>query len=92
MAESVAAAVAHRLRPGGRAMICNAIRDQAMFDAMIANMRGQGLRVAVHGIEPSQEDGGIAPHDQPYEGGFVFVCAEHEAYPANDWHRSDLFG
>lgn len=91
MAESVAAAIAHRLRPGGRAMVCNAVRDQSMFDALIANMRGHGLRVAVQQIEPRQEDGGIAPHDQPYEGGFVFVCADHETSPAQDWHRNDLF-
>ena len=91
MAESVAAAVAHRLRPGGRALICNAVRDQAMFDRLIENMRKQGLRVGVNSIEPVQEDGGVAPHDQPYEGGFVLVAAEHEDAPAKDWHRDDLF-
>ena len=91
MAESVAAAVAHRLRPGGRALICNAVRDQAMFDTLIENMRKQGLRVGVNRIEPRQEDGGVAPHDQPYEGGFVLVAAEHEDAPASDWHRDELF-
>lgn len=91
MAESVAAAVAHRLRPGGRALICNAVRDQKMFDALIANMRLQGLRVGVIQIEPRQEDGGVAPHDQPYEGGFVLVAVEHAAAPGSDWHRDDLF-
>jgi predicted nicotinamide N-methyase len=91
MAESVAAAVAHRLKPGGRALICNAVRDQKMFDTLIENMRKQGLRVGVNQIKPRQEDGGVAPHDQPYEGGFVLVAAEHENAPAKDWHRDDLF-
>ncbi|KAG7675269.1 hypothetical protein Ndes2437B_g00460 [Nannochloris sp. 'desiccata'] len=91
MAESVAAAVAHRLRPGGRALICNAVRDQAMFDSLIENMRKHGLRVGVNHIQPKQEDGGVAPHDQPYEGGFVLVAADHEDAPATDWHRDDLF-
>jgi hypothetical protein len=54
-------------------------------------MRKQGLRVGVNRIEPRQEDGGVAPHDQPYEGGFVLVAAEHEDAPASDWHRDDLF-
>jgi len=91
MAESVAAAVAHRLRPGGRVLICNAVRDQAMFDTLVENMKKQGLRVGVNHIQPRQEDGGFAPHDQPYEGGFVLVAGEHEDAPANDWHRDDLF-
>lgn len=91
MAESVAAAVAHRVRPGGRVLICNAVRDQAMFDSLIKNMRKQGLRVGVSHIQPRQEDGGVAPHDHPYEGGFVLVAAEHEDAPATDWHRDDLF-
>ncbi len=91
MAESVAAAVAHRLRSGGRALICNAVRDQAMFDCLVENMKKHGLRVGVNHIQPRQEDGGVAPHSQPYEGGFVLVAAEHVDSPAKHWHRDDLF-
>ena len=91
MTESVAAAIAHRLKPGGKGLVCNAVRDQKMFDAMVDQLKRRGLRVGVNRIEPLQEDGGVAPHDQPYEGGFVLVAVEHERAPADDWHRDDLF-
>lgn len=73
MAESVAAVIAHRLRPDGVALLCCAVRDQAMFDALIGNMGGLGLDVKVEAIHPRAEDNGVVSSEQEYEGGYVMV-------------------
>lgn len=73
MAESVAATIAHRLKPCGLAIICNAVRDQAMFDAMVQNLRGWGLEVELTAVQPRVEDGGLVSSEQEYEGGYVMV-------------------
>lgn len=91
MAETVAATICHRLKPGGLALVCNAIRDQAMFDEMIRNMRRFGLHVGITPIQPQLNDAGICHYDQEYEGGFVLVACEHSSYPASSWYRNDLF-
>lgn len=92
MAESLAAAVAHRLKWGGIGLLCGAVRDQAMFDALVENLEKRGLRVGVNHIEPSEEDMGVVSENR-YEGGFVLVAIEHREHPAGDgWHRDDLFG
>lgn len=90
MAETVAATISHRLKPGGLALVCNAIRDQAMFDEMIRNMKRFGLRVGVTPVGPRLNDAGMCQYDQEYEGGFVLVACEHSSYPAS-WYRNDLF-
>lgn len=90
MTESLAAAMAHRLKPGGLGLLCNAVRDQAMFDALVVQLRRRGLRVGLTSVQPKFEDGGVAPHDQEYEGGFLLIAMEHVEAPAT-WHREGLF-
>ena len=91
MTETVAATICHRLKPGGLALVCNAIRDQDMFDEMIRNMKRFGLHVGITPIQPELNDASICHYDQEYEGGFVLVACEHSSYPASSWYRNDLF-
>lgn len=74
MTKSLPAVLHHRLSPGGTAFICNAIRDQEMFDSLVDTMQSHGLHVEVNPIDPSNEE---AQHafckGQQYEGGYVWV-------------------
>lgn len=81
MVYSLSAAIKHRLRPGGRAYICNAVRDQAMFDALVECIESRDLRVQVDQIPPEsvhhKEDSSTFCRDQDYEGGYVWVEITH---------------
>ncbi|GAB4823863.1 hypothetical protein N2152v2_010909 [Parachlorella kessleri] len=91
MVEMVACVLKHRLAPGGRALLCCAVREQAMFDAFAARLQELGLRLGITQVLPKMDDGGILGRERDYEGGFVMMAAEHAASPATDWHRDDLF-
>jgi hypothetical protein len=90
MAEFVPAVLAHRLAPGGRALMFMAVRDLAMYEAMVGAMRLRGLRVGARPFHPHAADGGLAGREADYEGGYRMLGIEHEDAPAPDWHR-DLF-
>ena len=78
MARSFPAAVHHRLRPGGVAIVCCAVRDQAMFDDMIQNMIELRFRVELYEISPLAEDGGTLSMQHEYEGGYRLIVAEDD--------------
>jgi SAM-dependent methyltransferase len=87
MAASVAAALLRHLRPGGRALLCCAVRDAAMFDGLLANMRALGLRVGCMGVDPDPGDDGLLGSGRDYEGGFRLIGVERAEAPAVGWHR-----
>jgi hypothetical protein len=91
-ARLVAAAIKHRLAEGGRALLCCAVRDQAVFDAFRDTCCRWGLRYRNLRVQPqSDEDlGGIAGRERDYEGGYLLMAIDHAASPAQDWHRDDL--
>jgi predicted nicotinamide N-methyase len=78
MTKSLPAVLQQRLRPGGKAFICNAVRDQLMFDALIKNIRDkEGLEVEVASIDTQAEQvKDLFCKGQDYEGGFVWVTVE----------------
>ncbi|KAI8111253.1 hypothetical protein M9434_004825 [Picochlorum sp. BPE23] len=71
MVQSLSATLQHRLRPDGTAYICNAVRDQAMFDAFIDSMRSRHLDVSVSHLdtETTHEQESFC-REQEYEGGY----------------------
>ena len=83
MVYSLSAAIKHRLKPGGRAYICNAVRDQAMFDALVECIESRDLVVQVDQIPPEsihhREDSSTFCRDQDYEGGYVWVEITHSS-------------
>jgi hypothetical protein len=91
-ARLVAAAVKHRLQPGGRALLCCAVRDQAVFDAFRDSCRGWGLRYRAVRVQPrdDRDRGGIVGRERDYEGGHLLMALDHAAAPAQDWHRHDF--
>ena len=77
MVNSLSSCIKQRLAPGGTAYICNAIRDQEMFDALVECIRSKDLRVDVERLEvETTRDEGWCQEDS-YEGGFVFVTVRH---------------
>lgn len=77
MVNSLASCIKQRLEPGGTAYICNAVRDQAMFDALVECVRSKDLVVTVEALDvKSTRDEGWCQEDT-YEGGFVFVTITH---------------
>jgi len=91
-ARLVAAAIRHRLQAGGRALLCCAVRDQAVFDAFRDTCSRWGLRYRAVRVEPQSSDelGGIAGRERDYEGGYLLMAVDHAAAPAQDWHRDDF--
>lgn len=90
-AQLVAAAIRHRLAHGGRALLCCAVRDQAVFDMFRDSCRRWGLRYRVLRVAPNAEDlGGIRGRERDYEGGFLLMAVDHADAPAADWHRDDF--
>lgn len=86
MVYSLSAAIKHRLKPGGRAYICNAVRDQAMFDALIECIESRNLVVqciekipvdVVYHNNHNSRDSSTFCRDQNYEGGYVWVEITH---------------
>jgi hypothetical protein len=77
MVNSLSSCIKQRLEPGGTAYICNAVRDQAMFDALVECVRSKDLLVTVEALDvKSTRDEGWCQEDT-YEGGFVFVTITH---------------
>jgi hypothetical protein len=90
-AQLVAAAIKHRLARGGRALLCCAVRDQAVFDMFRDSCRRWGLRYRALKVQPGVEDlGGIRGRERDYEGGFLLMAVDHADAPADDWHRDDF--
>ncbi|KAK9833379.1 hypothetical protein WJX81_000333 [Elliptochloris bilobata] len=89
-AKLVAAVVARRLEPGGRALIAVAVRDRALLVAFLAAAAAQGLRKGLWRA-PRREGEESPRRGEDYEGGLVLVAAEHEAHPAAAWHRLNAF-
>ena len=83
MVQSLSATIKHRLKMGGTAYICNAVRDQEMFDALVECIRGRDLLVQVDQIdnnlleEQQAKDPSSFCRDQDYEGGYVLVVIKH---------------
>jgi hypothetical protein len=90
-AQLVAAAIKHRLARGGRALLCCAVRDQAVFDMFRDSCRRWGLRYRALKVQPGVKDlGGIRGRERDYEGGFLLMAVDHADAPADDWHRDDF--
>ena len=89
-ARLVAAVLAHRLAPGGRALLCSAVRFKEVFAAFEAACAARGLRHRSARVAPRPEDcdGGILRDD--YDGGFVMLAVDRADAPAADWHRGDF--
>lgn len=78
MVQSLSATLKHRLRPDGTAYICNAVRDQAMFDAFVESMRSRDLDVCVTHLDTEITDEHESfCRDMIYEGGYVWVVIRH---------------
>ncbi len=68
------AVLKHRLKaPGGKAMLCCAVREQAMFEAFILALNTVGMNVDTAVIEPLKVDSDLLKVRQSYEGGFKVV-------------------
>lgn len=91
MVKQVPAVIKQRLLPHGSALLCCAVREQAMFDAFVAATAVLGLRVGISSVSPCADDAGLLDIKQDYEGGYVLLAVEHAQAPADDWHRADLF-
>lgn len=90
-AKLVAAAIKHRLAPGGRALLCCAVRDKKVFHTFRDSCRCWDLRYRALRVQPEAKDlGGIQGREQDYEGGFLLMAVDHAAAPAVDWHRDDF--
>ena len=73
MVNSLSSCIKERLAPNGTAYICNAVRDQEMFDALIECIRSKDLAVEIDALDVvTTNDEGWCQEDA-YEGGFVFV-------------------
>ena len=73
MVNSLSSCIKERLAPDGTAYICNAVRDQEMFDALIDCIRNKDLVVEVDALVavPINDEGWC--QEDAYEGGFAFV-------------------
>ncbi len=89
-AELVAAVIAHHLAPHGKALLCCAVRQAAVFAAFARYCSLRGLRCRSRAIAaPDGAQRGLLAHADAYEGGFVLIAVDHAAAPAADWHRDD---
>jgi predicted nicotinamide N-methyase len=82
MVKSLSSCIKQRLAPGGTAYICNAIRDQAMFDALVDCIRDKDLVVDVQSLDVERDapnEDGRWCQDDAYEGGFVFLTISHRS-------------
>lgn len=77
MVNSLSSCIKQHLAADGTAYICNAVRDQEMFDALIECIRSKDLLVQVNSLDvvPSKDEGWC--QEDSYEGGFVFVTIKH---------------
>ncbi|KAL3155850.1 hypothetical protein ABBQ32_012859 [Trebouxia sp. C0010 RCD-2024] len=85
----VAAVLRHRLTMNGQAIICCAVRDQAIFDQFSQQLEAQNMQVKTVTVEPQAEDHGIIGKQHDYEGGFVLMAVKHTASVIR-WHGTVL--
>ena len=80
MVNSLSSCIRERLAPGGIAYICNAVRDQEMFDALIECIRSKDLVVEVDALDvvPTNDEGWC---QDAYEGGFVWCRVMRPTVP-----------
>ena len=72
----VASALAHRLEPGGRALLCCAVRYPAGFSPFSSHSRPLGLLVRSPSVRPSAHDaGGLTGGTPPYALGSLPLAA-----------------
>jgi predicted nicotinamide N-methyase len=93
MARSVPAVLAHRLAPGGRALVCCAVRDAPLFAIFLEQLAARGLRFAAEPVVPAPGEAGLGPGSTgAYEGGWQLVAAERAEAPApaGGWPRAGL--
>jgi hypothetical protein len=85
----VAAVLAHRLAPAGRALLCSAVRFTEVFATFARACAARGLRHRVLRVAPETGDfeGGILRDD--YDGGYVMIAVDWAAAPG-EWHRDDF--
>jgi hypothetical protein len=91
-ARLVASVICHRLAPGGRALLCCAVRDQEVFEEFRRSCKLRGLRYRAVKVMPEEDrdSGGIRGRDKDYEGGYLLMAVDHQGSPAGDWHRDDF--
>lgn len=88
-AQLVAAVLAHRLTPGGFALLCCAVRQARTFTTFTAECARRGLRYRKKQIHPSKDYDGIIGREEDYEGGFLLMAVDHADSPCETWHRDD---
>eukprot|EP00887_Chlorella_sp_A99_P004659 scaffold4.g4659.t1 len=100
MVDTLAAAVAHRMAPRGRTLLCCAVREGDMFRAFRAATAQLGLRMGLTAVQPRAEDLASVGVQAEYESlecddgraaSYVLMALEHAAAPAPAWHRGGLF-
>ncbi|KAJ9531754.1 hypothetical protein QJQ45_021902 [Haematococcus lacustris] len=86
-ARLVAAVLAHRLAPGGAALLVCAVRQARTFTAFSHECRVRGLRYRVHAVQAdtAQRHGGILGLEGQYEGGFLLMALDHLDAPCQQW-------
>ena len=91
-ARLVASVICHRLAPGGRALLCCAVRDHKVFEEFSSSCKRRGLRYRALRVaaEEERDTGGIRGREGDYEGGYLLMAVDHESSPAGDWHRDDF--
>ncbi|KAL6755281.1 hypothetical protein V8C86DRAFT_238905 [Haematococcus lacustris] len=91
-ARLVAAVLAHRLAPGGAALLVCAVRQARTFTAFSHECRVRGLRYRVHAVQAdtAQRHGGILGLEGQYEGGFLLMALDHLDAPCQQWYRHDF--
>lgn len=86
MAESLPAAIARRLAPGGRCVVCNVVREAVLHQALQDNLTAAGLRFSIESVDPHGSDAeaasgggndGVMGRACEYQGGFVMFTIEH---------------
>lgn len=85
----VAAVLRHRLTMRGQAIICCAVRDQAIFDQFTKQLEAQNMQIKTVTVEPQADDHGIIGQQHDYEGGFVLMAVKHKA-SVIQWHGDVL--
>jgi len=89
----VAAVLAHRLEPGGGALLCCAVRQIRTFVAFEEACTAQGLRYRWLQVEPGAEEqegiGGRRNEYDKYEGGFLLMAVDRYSQPCYDWGLPD---
>ncbi|RMZ52573.1 hypothetical protein APUTEX25_003716, partial [Auxenochlorella protothecoides] len=81
MAASVAAVLEERLAEGGGALICCAVREQAIFTEFEAEVASRAMRLTSHPAQPQPQDMGVKGREWDYEGGFRLMIIDRPGSP-----------